>query len=132
MSDKTDMTATELGNSPGFKALFRFTTPILQTLTFTGIMFIFAYAKDTSTKIGVIGTDVDRIKWELPAIRETSKADKMEVMSKLADAKEMTAKDLQTLEGRIRSLYDRYEVLGNQINEIRLEMAKQASIEKVN
>lgn len=126
------MTPIELGNSPGFKALFRFVTPIIQSAMLTGIVCIFAYARDTSTKIGVIGSDVDRIKWELPAIRETSKADKLEVMSKLADAKEMTAKDIQTLEGRIRSLYDRYEILGAQLNEIRLEMAKRAQVGSIN
>lgn len=118
------MTATEFGNAPGFKAVFRFVTPVIQTLTFTGIMFIIGYASDTSNKIGVIGADVDRIKWELPAIRETSKADKTEMLAKVADVKEMHTKDFQTLEGRIRSLYDRYETLATQINELRLEHAK--------
>lgn len=132
MSNEDDMTATEIGNSPGFKAFFRFSTPILQMLMVTGIVYISGYVRDTSTKINVIGNDVDRIKWELPAIRETSKADKTEMLAKLADTKEMTAKDLQTLEGRIRSLHDRYEMLAGQINEIRLEMAKQANADTIN
>lgn len=123
---KNDMTATEIGNSPPFKAAVRFISPTLQAMILAGVGFIIGYARDTSAKIGVIGTDVDRIKWELPAIKEASKVDKAEMISKIADMKESNAKEMQTFEGRIRSLYDRYENLATSINEIKLEMAKQA------
>lgn len=131
MSEDPDMTATQLGNAPWFKAGFRFITPLLHVFVVACVTMAINTLKttnskidETNSKIDAISRTVDKINWEIPAIKAASQSDKAELLTKLADMKEMTAKDLQTFEGRIRSLYDRYEALSIQMNELRLEMAK--------
>lgn len=123
MSEDENMTASDIANSKGFVTFFRAFVPLITTLLTILSGFIFAYVRDANSKLTSLATDIDRIKWELPAMKETSKSDREATQREIVAVRTDLGREISEIADRVRTNGTKDEALRDSVSELKIKMA---------
>lgn len=106
------ITMSDIANNAKVTLLWRAGLGICTLVTTIAGTIILGYVKSADSKLSRIDGDVAQIKWELPVIKSTQQADKVEIQSRIS-----------RIESQITTLMENGDGRNKQIQILQIEMA---------